>query len=404
MAAFPFTWLEEAVQHRRTAFGWLRWACLKGHRWLGLALGAIFALLGVTGSVNVFHSELEELLHPDTVVAAPPGPRRPLDEIFAAVERAEPARKGAWMLVMPHHARGMVSAWYDVPEERPLFHAPLVLTVDPTRAEVVSRTYWGTTPLTWIYDLHATLLAREAGWYVVGALGVAFLLSLVAALPLAWPGRGRVGSVFLVRRGSSAARANYDLHRAAGAWSALVLAIIAATGFCMVYGDAAARWLAHVSAPRQPFPTVHSTVRAGSPRLGIDAAVAAAQRVFPDAEPKVIHTPAGPDGAYQVALRQPGEVNRHYPATSVWIDAYSGAVLATRDARRFSAGEAFLSILYPLHNGGALGLFGRAVVFLAGLAPAVLLLTGFRAWCRRGRRSVPEARTLAPSVSGETTS
>ncbi|MFM2372531.1 MAG: hypothetical protein RIS85_2253, partial [Pseudomonadota bacterium] len=40
----------------------------KAHLWLGLGLGALFALLGLTGSLLVFYQEIDAALHPHIIV------------------------------------------------------------------------------------------------------------------------------------------------------------------------------------------------------------------------------------------------------------------------------------------------------------------------------------------------
>ena len=35
------------------------------HQWLGLSLGLLFALLGITGSLLTFYPELELVFHPE---------------------------------------------------------------------------------------------------------------------------------------------------------------------------------------------------------------------------------------------------------------------------------------------------------------------------------------------------
>jgi len=57
-----------------------------------------------------------------------------------------------------------------------------------------------------------------------------------------------------------------------------------------------------------------------------------------------------------VAKRQADEVNRQRPLSKVWIDQYSGKVLAVQDPNKFTPGETFLNLLWPLHDGQALGL------------------------------------------------
>ncbi|MEQ1561039.1 MAG: PepSY-associated TM helix domain-containing protein, partial [Methyloglobulus sp.] len=41
------------------------------HLWLGLILGFFLAIFGLTGSILVFHAEINELLHPEMLTVAP---------------------------------------------------------------------------------------------------------------------------------------------------------------------------------------------------------------------------------------------------------------------------------------------------------------------------------------------
>ena len=74
----------------------------------------------------------------------------------------------------------------------------------------------------------------------------------------------------------------------------------------------------------------------------------------------------------------------------VWVDRYSGAVLATADPLTAGGGDTLINWLHPLHSGEAFGLTGRIVVALAGLLCPLLLLTGGRRWLQK--RTAARAR------------
>ena len=118
-----------------------------------------------------------------------------------------------------------------------------------------------------------------------------------------------------------------------------------------------------------------------------DEAVARAQRLFPDATFAALHLPGGPEVAYQVNLRQPSETfDTFYPNTNVWLDQYSGEVLAVSDPETFSAGRRFMNLRVPFHGGEALGSWGRALVCFTGFIPLLMFYTGIRQWLRVRRR------------------
>jgi uncharacterized iron-regulated membrane protein len=382
-------------------------AAIKGvlraaHRAAGLAVGMVLVLLGLTGSINVFGHEIDGWLHPQKQVAV----EKPLgadgvavanqidvDGLFAAVDRFSPGHD--WLVILPHHPGGNAMAWTDTAD----FRRPYIVTLDP-RGEVVSAYEHGSTLTSFVYQLHATLFLGERGFQLVGALGVALLFLMLSAVPLAFASLKRIGDAFRVHRGK-AARFNYDLHRASGVWTLLPMALITITGIAMVFPDLSSRCLNCVCPERQPMPCVRST-GTGAALKASEAARLALQQ-FPQGTLRTLRQPAGPDGAWEIGVLQPGDMSHFFPATTVWVDARAPRVLAMRDFRRFSLGESFLSVLHALHNGSAFGLFGRIAVFILGLVPAVLFVTGLLAYARRcARRRLPEAHTQPLALGAST--
>ncbi|MGQ0444452.1 MAG: PepSY-associated TM helix domain-containing protein [Beijerinckiaceae bacterium] len=128
---------------------------------MALAVGFLFVLMGLSGTCNVFHQELDEWLNPELVIANPGGAYLPLDEIMQAVRAVHPARTGTWRIRMPARPHGMITASYMKPEEKAgEFWAPLMVSVNPYTAQVIKNRYWGETLMTFIFDIHAELLSR----------------------------------------------------------------------------------------------------------------------------------------------------------------------------------------------------------------------------------------------------
>ena len=69
----------------RTAWLWL-------HRWTGLVLATVWVLVGLSGSYLAFGPEIDRLLNPDWATPQSAGPARPLAEVLAAAQAAEPHR------------------------------------------------------------------------------------------------------------------------------------------------------------------------------------------------------------------------------------------------------------------------------------------------------------------------
>ncbi|TAN47482.1 MAG: PepSY domain-containing protein [Methylococcaceae bacterium] len=359
---------------------WLRY-----HRYLALGAGLFFALLGLTGSLSVYRTALDELLNPQLVIDAPGKEYLPLDRIMAAVRQAHPRRDGAWTLEMPTSERGMMTAWYEQPHETiGEYYAPLMVSVNPYSAEVVASRFWGATATTWLLDLHTQLCAGRRGWNAVGALAVLLMLSLVSGLYLWWPGRQRLWQALALRHDLGVVRLAFDLHRAVGLSAALALFLAAFTGFHLSY-PALLETL--TGAPGMHHGTDSSDIRStavpNNTPVRLGSAEFIARSPFPSAELRRITTPDGNAGVYRVNFRQIGELNRTHPFTLVWVDRWSGQIQAVRNAAQFSAGQTFMTWIWPLHTGEAYGATGRFIWFIAGLTPLLLYVSGVLCWLHR---------------------
>jgi uncharacterized iron-regulated membrane protein len=61
------------------------------HLWAGCILALLFVILGVTGSAMVFEEEIDRALNSKMSWVHPAGPRLPLTQIKAELERSHPA-------------------------------------------------------------------------------------------------------------------------------------------------------------------------------------------------------------------------------------------------------------------------------------------------------------------------
>lgn len=351
---------------------------LKVHLYLGLILGGAFALLGLTGSFLVFYPEIDRGLNPELVnpsaMHSPPSVQAWFDHLHAQF----PERKGAWRIEIPRSSDQVVFARYLKPEETdPNIFKPMVVALDPNSGAVLNARMWGDYLVTWVYDLHYALLMGKSGTVLVSLLGMALLVSVLLGVYL-WLPRGKqrfVKAIPKVRSGSK--KAIYDIHSYTGAYGAVLLLLMIVTGV----GLATPQWvepLVNLFSVRMDKQTVYSSVpMPGTKRITADQAVSVGLAVFPTAKLRWIEAPIKVEDVYVLRLQQPAEPSQRFPKTFVWIDQFSGQVLASRDALKVNSGDAFFDWLHPLHNGEALGLTGRILAFVSGLLPLALFLTGW---------------------------
>lgn len=384
--------------------GWItsrrRSAWLRLHRWLGLAFGLPFVLLGLTGSLLVFYTEIDGLIEPALRVSGPPPAVQSWQSVLEALERAHPGRDRGWRIELPPDAQGLVTARYLRPTETEGEHfAPLLVSLNPQTGEVLANRYWGRFAATWVYDLHFSLLAGDTGVTLVGLLGLLFTLSLCAGLLLWWPRRGHWRAALRINLRGSPQRRHYDLHKALGLGSVPVLLVLALTGVALALPEWVDPVLNRMGRPL-PTPVVAAARDPARPLIGLDAALASVQRRWPEGVPRWVDTPPAGSAVYRVRLWLPGDPSRRFPRSLAWVDGRDGRVMAWRDAREQSAGDTVRAWLHPLHNGEAFGLTGRVLACVTGLVPLGLALTGWWRW-RDRRQARRQAARLAPRAQAD---
>lgn len=360
---------------------------LKVHLYLALSLGLLFALMGLTGSLSIYREELDELFNPRLAIDQPQGQMLPPDKIIAAVRAAHPDRHGVWTLEMPRTERGAITAWFEKPRETfDAFYAPLMVAVNPYTGEVIDSRFWGQTLTTWLLDLHTQLRLDGLGRNLVAILAVLLILSVGSGLYLWWPGWRQLRQAFGVRSDAGLIRWLFDLHRLLGLFSAVILLLLAFTGFHLAYPPLLETLTDSAGMGHgDEGPNVRSTAIPNDRPVSLAEAVLVARGPFSSSEVRRISTPLGDTGTYRINLRQRNEINQHHPVTMVWVDRWSGQIRGVRNPGKFTVGQSFAVWLWPLHTGEAFGAGARFVWFIAGLMPLFLYISGLLRWlCRHG--------------------
>jgi uncharacterized iron-regulated membrane protein len=360
------------------------------HLWIGLAAGALFCISGLSGSVLVFDDELDAYFNSEIWHVEPQfGPTR-LNEATDKVQSVFPNRTLLYVR-LPRQSNHSIEYWMGGEELQRVYIDPWSLDILGVRGEHAGL-------LGFLHDLHVHLLAGAQGLFANGLLGLVLLLMVLTGLWLAWPGWRRLLKMLrLPRKGPRVVRW-FALHRSAGLISLLLLFISALTGTAMVFHEQTnAALIALFGGPGVPEPP---RIEAPAPRPAVkspDELLKIAESVMPNASATWIQFPARPSVPFTVRLRHPG--NPHPNGTSyVALDAATGEVLMRHNANYSGVGQQIADLKYPLHIGTVLGLPGRIVMLVAGLAPTLLFVTGVYTWWRkRQKRSTQLEKLPLPS-------
>lgn len=350
------------------------------HLWLGLTLGALGILIGVTGSILVYDREIDAWLNPARYrvsgAQAALAPGEYLKRAAQALEgRARPVN-----LRMPED-EGMPVVVFARGKEGGSVSR---LYLDPPTGKVLEASPGGGF-IGWVHTFHENLTLREyMGREIVGLAGFAMLISSLSGLYLWWPARGRFREALGMRRGFTLSR---NLHYLLGFYCAVVLAMLSFTGIWLAYVDAGRAVVSVFSAVPPRNIQAPETPEGGRP-IPLEEAVRIAQALHPGAPVSGAGLPAGPRGVYRVNLHAGGSA-APVNSAAVFIDPRSSVVLRNTGPATRSGGENFLVMQRLLHAGEVFGPLGRALIFVTGLLPALLVVTGTMMWLRQRRARIP---------------
>ena len=376
----------------------LRKLWLQVHRWIGLTVGLLFVLIGLTGSLLVFEHPLDAWLNPKILHVEEGTSRRSLVDVVSMAENAYPGDAlKAIFADPPQGPHDVWTIWF--PKETEDASGLTQIHVDPYTGDITGQRVRGETLLSWTLFLHQNLLIGKVGHNIVGVAGILLMLSIISGVILWWPLWKHSWRSALAIRGGR--RLAFDLHKTTGILSSVVLLVVAFTGVYMIFPS----WIrpAVTTFSPQTIPDkelLKSTPIADAVPIDADQAIALAEKHFPDAHVTRIFLARGKEASYQVHIHRATEVGKHSTYSRVWIDKYSGEVLAEKDWHQRTTADAILAWHFPLHTGQAFGIVGQSIVFLIGLTPLALYVTGFIHWWRRPqakRREAETSETTTPS-------
>lgn len=362
----------------------LRAAWLQVHKWIGLLLAVLIIPISLTGAALVWHDWLDAKLEPQRYAAIGPASLAP-----SAYERsARSALSGGERLseLRFNDENRPVVAIATKPSEGGGRPQRTSLWLDPRDASVIDRASGNSGVVQVMHVLHGSMMI-PGGWGrpIVGWVGVFMLVSCLSGIWLWWPLSGNLRSGFQWKRRNTI---NANLHYMTGFWILIPLAMLSFTGawisFPKVFGQFEARPAVRPQAPGRAQPLLQTITP-------VDQAVAAAQRNA--TSPLVsIAWPTDQKAEWNVGFARKGG-SAVVPVTD------AGAVASAAPPPQ---PETLARTMRRWHDGTGMGLTWQIVIFLGGIIPALLSITGIVIWwrARRPRAQVEAKRRLASATSG----
>ncbi|HRO57269.1 MAG TPA: PepSY-associated TM helix domain-containing protein [Nitrosomonas europaea] len=374
------------------------------HLYLGLFIGALLVILGLTGSIAVFWAEIDEWLNPELLTVTVPeqknlAPGAPayqsLDEIIRVARQAAAPDSRITTVYGARNSEAVYAVYASQPSG-----AWQRIFVDPYSARVTGVRSYGANEwipnyfMDAIFQLHFSLLLGMNGQTLMAVCALLLLVSLITGLIVWWPTSGQWRKALTIKRGAGPVRFNFDLHKTLSLYLFPVLGAVLLSGVFMNLNEPFV-WVTQLFSPatRQPQHTLTSIPITGIPSIGAEHAWAIATKHYPDGKFCGMFIPGNTEGVYIVTQKHVPKLSAFWSERQIAIDQYSGKILDVRapDVRR-SAGETFLEWQWPLHSGQAFGWPGRILIFLCGLACPVIYATGVIRWLQKRRVKVRSPR------------
>lgn len=392
-----------ATQSRLTRLKARRKIWLDVHLWLGLILGFFLSLFGITGSILVFHLEINELLHPAQLTVTPPPHAiyQPLEKIYQAGIQAMPATAKLAFSDYPRNAEAAFKLNFQQPvanqqtESWQVYVNPYTAQVTGKQLMICSDSMIPNTFIGFIFDLHyALLLGETPGYLIVSIMAALLIISVLTGLIVWYPLTGQWKKALTFKRKASSERFNFDLHKTSGIYSTLILIPVLFSGIYMDTPEYVVPVIELFSPVSYRY-WFKSTPQPNKTPLTMAQAVAIANQRYPTGRPDWIYGITSPVNTYSVCKNHVQEKGSLLDRRCVVIDQYSGNILDLDDPSlsTATAGEIFTHWQWPLHSGQAFGWTGRILVFLSGLACPILFVTGVIRWLqKRVARKLKSAR------------
>ena len=374
--------------------GRLRTILVKLHLYIGLVFGLLFVMMGLTGTVISWRDEIDTWLNPD-LLQATSATRIPVGaatvESVTAKLMSDPQYGKPNLLMLPTDEHDVFIAYYPIQGPQAMPGRSRQVMVDPITLAVKGERLFGVPGISrqqimpTLFHLHRYLLSGDTGKTITGVTGMMLFFTVLMGVVLWWPKlrlRALKQSV-RITHGGSWSRFIYTFHRAGGIFVAPVLATIAFSGWYLNLPKWVTPIISTVMTVSPPPKHQSATPPAGTHAITPAQAMTAAQQQFPGAQVTRISLPRKPGDAYEIRLRQEGEVRADSGATRLWLDAYTGHPLGARDPRDAPSGDTFVNWLFPLHTGEAFGVYGRAFITVFGLIPLAFAVTGVLIWWKR---------------------
>ena len=350
------------------------------HRWSGITIGVFIFLLAVSGVGISFREELLPSLYPELFHIEPGTHTASLADIYTNAQNHLGADKKITNLYSSEDPEEAYLLLYRDPNSQ----FPWMLTMNQFTGNVVGKMSMIKNFFAIMLFMHANFFMGKIGAYFVGILGLVLLFFIISGIYIWLPKKNLTQKFKRTFSQFTPGLRAQKIHHALGILFSLFLGISAITGFLTIYDLSY-----YLMRPlRGEANRVEDFERKSS--CTFDEQLDVVKMISPEMKKSLIsiHFCSQKSGIMKVTygLKDKDYLNGYGRIT---IDPLNKKILqnfnsdsdpSSWNIKRFT--------IYPLHTGSYLGMTGRIIVFITGLALMIIFMTGVFLFVKRRRKKI----------------
>lgn len=345
----------------------------KIHLWLGLTCGLIASFSGLTGSLYVWQPEITAALNPELLQVENIENIKDATILKSAVSLIETHNDRIDKIFLPYREQQTIAIQFK--NGKTNYYHPV--TSESLGGKSTSILFFEN-----LLNLHRTLGIPQIGKYIIGTSAIIFFLILITSGIYIWwkAYANNLKKGFKIKWKAKKKKFNFDLHKALGIYFFFPLLIIAFTGSYFTYSSVYKSALKVFDSPdahlinqqkNNNFSSLNETLLNSKEEYALRA----------------IYFPIDKTGTYRMRYIKDSFIKAGYRKTKEVGINEKGEITTLSDFRFDSNSNRIAAQFYPIHIGEIAGVFGRILVFISGMIPLVLLITGFRMYRLKRRKS-----------------
>lgn len=336
----------------------------KLHLCLGLSCGLIASISGLTGSLYIWQPEITSMLNPELLTIEH---IKPFDENLlyrTAYELVEQHRDSLAKINLPYREQQTISLVYK---------NGTTLYYHPISGHFLGEKSASIKFFENLLNFHRTMGIPKIGKYITGSSTLLFFLLLLSSGIYLWwkTYNSNLIKGFKVKWSAKKKKLNYDLHKVLGASFFIPLMAIAFTGAYFTYSIYYKKVLSIFDdSEKTKLGQKEQTIGNAEPYQDY------LRNPDKDYDLRAVILPKNMQDGYHFRYIQDRFLTAGLRKTKELKIDQKGTITSLTDFQIDSNSNRIAAQFYPVHIGEIGGLWGRVLVFISGLIPITLYITG----------------------------